>query len=216
MKGISMSHVSYERQKVYDGVLRLIHLWNALAVATLMLTGAMSDLLEHGASEKVLWQIHILLGYGLLLGLAARLAWGVVGPEHARFSDMWHPAAWWQALRTFTFKTAHRFGHHPLASAAYLVVYGLLLVMAATGLGLAAIEHNSGPLAAMLGDSVWLKSLFKEPHEFIYGVLIGFVVLHIAALIWHEVVEKTPLAQSMVSGFQYRIVQGETDEKNEK
>lgn len=210
-----MSHLCYERQKVYDGVLRLIHLWNALAVATLMLTGAMSDLFEHGATEKALWQIHILLGYGLLLGLAARLAWGIVGPEHARFSDMWHPSAWRQALLAFKLKTAHRFGHHPLASAAYLAVYGLLLVMAATGLGLAAIEHNSGPLAAMLGDSVWLKDLFKEPHELIYGVLIGFVVIHIAALIWHEAVEKTPLAQSMVSGYQYRIAQGETDERNQ-
>ncbi|MCE5180925.1 MAG: cytochrome b/b6 domain-containing protein [Betaproteobacteria bacterium] len=210
-----MSPICYERQKVYDGMLRLIHAWNALAVTSLILTGAVSELFEHGASEKALWQIHILFGYGLLVGLAARIAWGLVGPAHARFSDMWHPSAWWSALRTLKLKTAARFGHHPLASAAYLAVYGMLLTMAVTGLGLAAIEHNTGPLVTLLGDSVWLKEIFKGPHEVIYSLLIGFVVIHIAALIWHETVEKTPLAQSMVSGFQYRIAQGESDEQND-
>lgn len=211
-----MSQICYERQKIYDGILRLIHAWNGLAVISLILTGAVSDLFGHGAGEKALWQIHILFGYGLLVGLTARLAWGLVGPQHARFSDMWHPSAWWRAVRSFSLKTTPHFGHHPLASAAYLAVYSLLLIMAATGLGLAAIEHNTGPLASMLGDSVWLKEIFKEPHEVIYSLLIGFVVIHIGALIWHETVGKTPLAQSMVSGFQYRIVQGEHDEQHDK
>jgi cytochrome b len=34
---------------------------------------------------------------------------------------------------------------------------------------------------------------------------MAFVVVHIAALIWHESKDKTPLAQSMVSGYQYEI-----------
>jgi cytochrome b len=200
-----MDNLVYERRKVYDPLLRLIHTWNALAVVFLMITGGLADLFEHGADEKALWQIHIYLGYALILGLAARLAWGVVGPRHARFADMWHPAAWWQALTRFALQTPPRYGHHPLASAVYLTVYGMLLTMAVTGLGLAAIEHGAGPLAPQLADSVWLKDAFEEPHEFIYGVLIAFVAAHLAALVWHEWKEKTPLAQSMVSGYQYQI-----------
>ena len=208
-----MEPINYERHKVYDGVLRLIHAWNGLAVLFLLLTALLSDWFEPGAGQKGLWQLHIILGYALILGLAARLTWGMVGPRHARFSDLWHPARWRAAIRNRSLKTAPRFGHHPLASAVYLAVYGLLLAMAATGLGLAAIEHGAGPLAPWLTDSLWLKNLFKEPHEFIYGLLGAFILVHITALIRHEIADRTPLAQGMVSGYQYRIVpQGEHHE----
>jgi Ni/Fe-hydrogenase 1 B-type cytochrome subunit len=51
-----------------------------------------------------------------------------------------------------------------------------------------------------------LKELFKEPHQLIYYLLMWFVVVHIGALIWHESKDKTPIAQSMVSGYQYEVV----------
>lgn len=123
--------VTYERRQVYDGVLRLIHAWNGLAVLCLMVTVWLSGWLDYGAGQKIPWQLHVMLGYGLVLGLAARLAWGLVGPAPARFSDLWHPRRWLTAIRTRSLKTALRFGHHPLASAVYLGVYGLLLGMAA-------------------------------------------------------------------------------------
>ena len=77
--------------------------------------------------------------------------------------------------------------------------------MAVTGLGLAAIEHSAGPFNAWLGDAAWLEDFFEEPHEIIYYFLMGFIVIHIAALIWHETQDKTPLAQAMVTGYQYEI-----------
>jgi len=200
-----MEKITYQRQKVYDPALRLIHLWNGLAILFLMTTIWLSDLFDKGSSENALWQLHIYLGYALVLGIVARLAWGLVGPRHARFSDMWHPAAWWQAVRHGNFKAKPRFGHHTLASAAYLLVYLLLIVMAITGLGLAAIEQSAGPFNVWFGDMAWLEDTFEEPHEIIYYLLMGFVLLHIAALIWHEYKDKTPLAQSMVTGYQYEV-----------
>lgn len=200
-----METLTYRRQAVYDPILRIIHAWNGLTILFLILTVSLADLADKGTGEDLVWQWHILLGYALILGLVARLVWGVVGPAHARLSDMWHPAAWWNAVRTFNFRSTPRFGHDLLASGVYLVVYGLLLVMAVTGLGLAAAEHSLGPLTGWIGDMPWAKEVLEEPHETIYGVLIGFVVLHIAALIWHEKKDKTPLAQGMVSGYQYQI-----------
>lgn len=152
-----MEILKYRRRKVYDPVLRLIHLWNGLAILFLMTTIWLSELFEKGVGEDTLWQLHIYLGYALLVGIVARLAWGFVGPHHARFSDMWHPAAWWNAIRHRDFQVKPRFGHHALASAAYLLVYGLLIVMAVTGLGLAAIEHSMGPFNAWFGDVAWLE-----------------------------------------------------------
>jgi len=170
-----------------------------------MATIWLSELFEKGVGEKTLWQLHIYIGYALVVGIVARLAWGMVGPRHARFSDMWHPAAWWDAVRNFNLQAKPRFGHNTLASGAYLLVYLLLITMAITGLGLAAVEHSMGPFNAWFGDMAWLKETFEEPHELIYNLLIIFVVVHIAALIWHEHKDKTPLAQSMVTGYQYEI-----------
>lgn len=200
-----MQTFTYQRVKIYDPILRLIHLWNGLAIVFLMATIWLSELFEKGAGEDTLWQLHIYIGYALVVGVVARLMWGFVGPRHARFSDMWHPAAWWGAVRHVNFKATPRFGHNTLASGAYLLVYGLLVIMAVTGLGLAAIEHSAGPFNAWLGDAAWLEDFFEEPHEIIYYFLMGFVVIHIAALIWHETQDKTPLAQAMVTGYQYEI-----------
>ena len=200
-----METLTYRRQKVYDPVLRLIHLWNGLAILFLMATIWFSELFERGVGEDTLWQLHIYIGYALVVGIVARLSWGLVGPRHARFSDMWHPAAWWDAVRNLNLKAKPRFGHNTLASGAYLLVYLLLITMAITGLGLAAVEHSMGPFNVWFGDMAWLEDLFEEPHEIIYYLLMGFVVIHIAALIWHEHKDKTPLAQAMVTGYQYEI-----------
>jgi len=204
-----MQTLNYRRLKVYDPVLRIIHAWNGLSILFLLSTVWLSELFEKGPGEETLWTLHIYLGYALVTGIVARLIWGVAGPKHARFSDMWHPAAWLQTLRTRKLHGAPRFGHHRLASGAYLVVYLLLTTMAMTGLGLAAIEHSMGPLNIWIGDMPWLEDIFEEPHEFIYNLIIAFVIVHIAALIWHENKDQTPLAQSMVTGYQYQIVSDE-------
>ncbi len=208
-----METLNYRRQKVYDPVLRIIHAWNGISILFLMATVWLSDLFDKGAGEEALWHLHIYLGYGLILGLAARLAWGIVGPQHARFSDLWHPSSWWKAVRTQNFRSTPRFGHDTLASSVYLIVYLLLVVMAVTGLGLAAAEYSMGPFNGWFGDMAWAEDIFEEPHEAIFYILMGFVVLHIAALIWHELKDKTPLAQSMVSGYQYQL-DHEKEERN--
>lgn len=202
-----MQTLTYRRLKVYDPILRVIHAWNGLAILFLMATVWLSELFEKGPGEKTLWTLHIYLGYALVTGIAARILWGIIGPKHARFTDFWHPQAWLQVFRTRSLETKHRFGHHPLASGAYLAVYLLLVVMAATGLGLAAVEHSMGPLDAWVGDMPWLKDIFEEPHELIYNLLIAFVVVHLGALIWHEKHDRAPLAQAMVSGYQYQATQ---------
>ena len=105
-----METITYSRQKVYDPILRVIHFWNGLAILFLMATIWLSELFEKGVGEDTLWQLHIYIGYALVVGIVARLAWGLIGPKHARFSDMWHPAAWWDAVRHFNLQAKPRFG----------------------------------------------------------------------------------------------------------
>lgn len=193
-----------EQRKVYDPALRLMHAWNGIAVLGLIATAMLAEAYERGGTEDRIWHIHVLFGYGLSLGLAARLVWGLLGPRSARFSDMWHPGVWKRALLSLRIPVSRRYGHNALASAAYLLVYLALGFMAATGLALAAIEQGSGPLTLWLFDAVNLKEVFKEPHEAIAWLVGGFVCLHFAGLYYHERIERIPTARSMLTGWQYR------------
>jgi len=75
--------------------------------------------------------------------------------------------------------------------------------MAASGLALAAIDQGTGPLYAVLGHAAELKNLFRLPHEWLQYVFIVFIVAHLGALILHERRHGIPVAQAMVSGYQY-------------
>lgn len=203
--GAGQTRLLFERERVYDPVLRSIHAWNALAVVLLLLGGRVGEWLGYAPEAASLWRFHVWTGYGLVLGLVARLVWGLVGPRHAGLAALWQPRVWWAALRSRQLFTAPReWGHHAPATAVYLLLYALLLVMAATGLALAAIEQGRGPLYLWLGHDATLGAVFREPHELIEHVILVFVVIHIAALILHEIRHGVPLAQAMVSGFQYR------------
>jgi Ni/Fe-hydrogenase 1 B-type cytochrome subunit len=193
------------REKVYDPVLRLIHAWIGLSTLLLLISSRVAKWHAFTPEAAVLWRLHVWLGYGLVLGLIARASWAIYGPKHANWRQFWTWRAWLAALRHRDFFTEpSRFGHHPLATAAYLLFYVAALVMAVTGLALAAIAQGGGPLYQWLGYDVLLKPWFKQPHEVLEIFFLGFVLLHIAALILHENRHGIPLAQAMVSGYQYR------------
>jgi cytochrome b len=213
---------------VYDPLLRLLHAWIALAITGLVATAWLAGLFEHGASEAAVWRAHSLIGYALILGLAARILWGFIGPRHARWRDFLHPVAWRAFLDSFrrldgtgsggsgmTWATWHRrlrwprrdgFGHDPMASLAFLAVYAILVIQSALGLALVAIEQGSGPLAGILGDATAWKEFFKEPHETLYSAILAFVVVHLAMLVWHQM-NGQRVAQAMITGIQTRPVE---------
>jgi cytochrome b len=193
------------REKVYDPVLRILHAWNGLAVLLLVLSSLAAEALAYTPEAAALWRLHVWAGYALVLGLVGRVAWGINGPGHARWSALWHWRQWIAALRDRKFfSEPAEFGHEPLASAVYLAFYVVVLVMASTGLALAAIEQGRGPLVFLLGHDVALKHLFKTPHEILEKLVWAYIASHIAALILHEVRHGVPMAQAMVSGYQYR------------
>ncbi len=201
-----------EREKVYDFVLRSIHAWNALVIVLLLLGGRVAEWLGYTPDAASLWHFHVLVGYGLVLGLVARITWGLVGPVHAGFAAMWQPHAWWRMLRVREPSSAlPEWGPQVAAAALYLVFYLVLITMAVTGLALAAIDQGSGPLYLWLGHEVTLKHLFREPHAWMAHAVLAFVVVHIALLILYEIRHGVPLAQAMVSGFQYRKVDREEE-----
>jgi cytochrome b len=193
------------REKVYDPVLRIIHAWIGLTILLLLVGSQVAKWIAFTPEAVVLWRLHVWLGYGLVLGLVARLTWAVYGPKHAHWRQLWTWRAWLAALRNRAlFTPPSRFGHHPLATAVYLAFYVISLFMTVTGLALAAIDHGQGPFYQWFGHDVLLKPWFSLPHDVLEEFLLGFVLIHIAALILHEERHGIPLAQAMISGYQYR------------
>jgi Ni/Fe-hydrogenase 1 B-type cytochrome subunit len=197
-----MLHSNTQVRRVYDPLLRLLHWAIALSILALIATSQLAEAFEDGPFENTLWDLHILSGYGMTTALLARLLWSLVGPASARWRDLWHPAVWKDSLKKLRLPSAHRVGHDPIASLAYLFAYGMMALMVITGLGLAASEFNTGPLAAWLGNAGWVEDVMEDPHEFGFTLLLGFIGLHMAALVFHQL-RGERVAQSMVTGRQY-------------
>ncbi len=197
-----MPHLKSEPRRVYDPLLRLVHAAIALSIISLIITSQLADWFEHGPYEDTLWNLHILSGYVLATSFLTRVLWGLVGPASARWRDLWHPAVWKDSLRRLRLPAAHRVGHDPIASLAYLFAYGVMALMVVTGLGLAASEFQAGPLAGWLGNASWLEDVLEDPHEAGFILMLGFIGLHMAALVFHHL-RGERVAQSMLTGKQY-------------
>lgn len=188
--------------RVFDPLLRILHWTIALSIVALIASSQLAEAFEHGPYKDAIWNLHILSGYVLTAGLLTRLLWGMVGPTSARWRDLWHPSVWKNSLMRLRLPSAHRAGHDPIASLAYLFAYALMALMVVTGLGLAASEFQTGPLAAWFGSAGWLEDVLEDPHEVGFVLLLGFIGLHMAALVFHQF-RGERVAQSMVTGKQY-------------
>ncbi len=212
-----MSHeyeiISYRRTRVYDPFLRVLHWGIALSIISLIGTILIQKLhlFEPGMQRATIWAVHVYTGYVFATSVALRVIWGIIGPKHARFSQMWHFRLWINALQTLIRERrlpqtteANHFGHDPLASAIYLLMYIVFIGMGTSGLLLAGMAQDMGPFSASAPANFPLEHTIEELHEFGFNVILGFIFAHIAALIWHEKRDHLPLAQSMISGYQYR------------
>lgn len=185
---------------VWDLPLRLFHWALAIAVSVCLYTGL------NGGFYEMDW--HMISGYVVLGLLFFRLAWGVVGPRHARFTALLHgPTAIWRwlhpALRREPPTVA---GHNPLAGWFILITLFALLLQASTGLFATDDIFIDGPLRHLppsdfLGmtqnEILRLATSIHRQGELIIPVLVG---LHLFAILAHKVYLREPLVSAMITG----------------
>lgn len=174
--------------KVWDSFIRLYH-W--LQVGLLV---ACWRTAEEGEME---W--HLILAACLMALWVTRIIWGFVGSETARFSRFVKgPAAVVAFAKTlFAGKTAHQVGHNPVGALMVVALLVLLAVQWGTGLFASDDILVEGPLYALVSEE--LSVLLTQIHHINFNVIAVLVVLHIAAVTWHQLKGES-LVKAMITG----------------
>jgi cytochrome b len=178
------------RVRVWDLPTRLFH-WGLVAcIAGLLLTAWIPG-------AWIEW--HARLGYAVLALLAFRLVWGFIGGRWSRFrSFLYAPGSVVAYLRGRAHPD-HLVGHNPLGAASVFLM--LLALLAQVGTGLASDDEIAftGPLNRFVSSSTGLAATWFHK-EVGAWVVIGLVVLHVAAIAWYLVRKGDNLVRPMVRG----------------
>jgi Ni/Fe-hydrogenase 1 B-type cytochrome subunit len=211
-----------ERTYVWDAVVRLTHFLIAMSIVVLSITGIyIGNPFIHVSGEAgtrfVMGWIKAIHFYGAIvftLSVLARIVWMFTGPRYARWSsfipvtrERWREL--WGTLEFYLFvlrKPPAAKGHNPVAGLAYSFVFGLYLVMIATGLGLYSIGADIGsPLRAFGAVLPYFggASGAQWIHHVVMWLLIGFAVHHVYSAVLVSLVEKNGEIDSIVSGYKW-------------
>ena len=145
---------------VWDRFVRLFH-WSMAALV----------LLAFLTTDDGRW-LHELAGYGVLVLIAARLAWGFIGSRHARFASF---VAGPRAVLRYLLllrngRVPHYLGHNPAGGA---MIVALLLLL--------AIVSGSGWLSET--DAYFGVPWVDHLHHVSAHLLLGLIGLHVAGVI---------------------------------
>jgi len=163
--------------KVWDPFVRIFH-WSL--VACFVIAYATGDEIE---------RVHVAAGYTIAGLLAARIVWGVVGPEYARFSNFVRsPREVLAYIRDVAMLRAPRYiGHNPAGGAMIVALLVALAGTCATGYMITT-------------DAYWGSKMLEHVHEFLANVAVGLVAAHILGVLIASFEHRENLIASMISG----------------
>ena len=171
---------------VWDLPVRLVH-WSLVLLIAFSWWSAENDAIQ--------W--HLWSGYAVLFLLLFRILWGFLGSSTARFASfvrgpgavlryLRDPASW-QAV-----------GHTPLGALSVVALLGLIGLQVWFGLPLSDEDGiYAGPLNRFV--SFETAEWAREIHEALFNVLLGFIALHVAAIIYYRLRGKRLLG-AMIGG----------------
>ena len=186
------SGTSLQRVRVWDRFVRTFH-WS--------LVGAMAVAFATSLLLPKEWAlIHVIDGTACVALVAARLVWGWLGPEYARFAAFVRgPAAVIAHMRDIAAGRVHRHrGHNPLGAAMIVALLAGVVVLGVTGTATLGGELKSGPLAFAL--SFTTGSTAREVHELVAYAVLGLITAHVAGAIFESRRTRENLPLSMVTG----------------
>ncbi len=191
MDTVTERHASVNELQVWDPLVRVFHWSLAIAFAVAYLT------------EDELQDLHVWAGYTVFGLLVFRLAWGLLGSHHARFSSFVTSPR--QSLRylfqALTLKAPRHLGHNPAGAAMIVLLLASLLVTTISGMALYGADTWLGPLAGLLRnvDEAWIE-VFEETHEIFANLTLALVVVHVLGVVWESLLHRENLVRAMFTG----------------
>jgi cytochrome b len=211
-----MGHI--QQVKVWDPLVRTFH-WSLVVLFTLAyVTGDDAE------------TAHIWFGYIVLALLLLRVLWGLVGTQHARFSDFVYPVT---AILSYTkdmlLGRARRYlGHNPLGGAMIMIMLVVLLLTCVTGIVAQRADQQDVALTPAqpaiatidLVPAAWAdddrfesreahahdktarkrNKALREAHEFFANLMLLLVVMHIGGVLLGSLMHRENLVRAMLDG----------------
>lgn len=173
--------------RVWDLPIRLFH-W-ALAICIVL-----GIVFVKIGGNAIQW--HAYCGYIALTLIVFRIIWGFVGSWHARFVNFIpSPSKLIAYLRA---QIDGGIGHNPLGALSVVALLTVILVQAVTGLFADDDIFFQGPLAKYVSnDTVALLTSIHRVNQYLIFALVG---LHIAAILFYQLVRRQNLIGPMVTG----------------
>ena len=186
-----MTELMQARRAVWDLPVRIIH-W------LLVITVASSWLTQNLPGDWFAW--HRRCGYAVLIMVATRWLWGLLGTRHARFANfLQSPAATWRYARGLLQGRGRAFvGHNPLGAWMVMLLLALLLAQACTGLFANDDIANTGPLIGYISEA--LSRRLTAWHHWLFDAILIAVGLHVAAVLFYWFVKRQNLILPMLIG----------------
>ena len=157
--------------------------------------------------------LHAWSGYLIGIVVILRVLWGVIGPQHARFSDfVAGPTRTLAYLRALvSFRAKRHLGHSPAGGAMTVALLVMLALSTLSGMAALAADRGRGPLAGAIaqvpatqtrsgGEHEGGRSLWSGVHALTTDVAMILIVLHLGGVALASIAHRENLARSMVTG----------------
>lgn len=184
--------------RVWDPFVRVFHWLLAAAVLIDWIT------------DEPRW-MHVWLGYLAGVLVVLRVAWGFIGPEHARFSSFVRgPAEVLGYLGGLVRFSSRRYlGHSPAGGAMAVALLFMVAATVATGFVNLAQDEGAGPLAGVVAKVERPPRvpgqrrpplLSKQVHEIVANITLLLAVLHVGGVALASVAHRENLVAAMLTG----------------
>lgn len=207
---------------IWELPVRVTHWLNVVSIVILAVTGFLIGTpFSFGSSPSdytMGWFrfIHFTAAYLFTVSVASRVIWSVIGNKYAGWREFFPFATaegrtkMVKMLRYYMFidrKVPETYGHNPMATTAYVVLFGLYILLILTGFALYAQHAPNGLMYKSLGFmySTFSAQGMRLAHHLSLWFVIGFIINHVYSAILMDVKEHDGEISSIFSGFKYRI-----------
>jgi cytochrome b len=136
--------------------------------------------------------VHKYAGYVALGLVAARVIWGFIGSQHARFAGFVpSPRGLWNYLRALVRgREGRHLGHNPAGAVMILLLLAMVAGIGTTGWMLTT-------------DAFWGSEPIETVHVLLTDVMLVAVAIHVTANVFMSIRHRENLVVSMVTGYKY-------------